>query len=262
MNLLEAFESVEAPAGTVPPERVGTAWGLISARCRRWSETPHEAHLREEAVAETLCKLVHLVKLQDGPLARIRRERGGDKTDVGHVERYLLTMLTNRLRDSLRRRTREHRVDPSHAETLPMPPDSAPSHGLELDEANRTQFRELCARGLAARLETMPKRYHENARAAWDDYWSVRFEERPFQELVAAERAACGEGVAPKTIENRIYKRHERAREHVADGLALLEAEMARDERGAVERVRAWLSSDAASCQIPEPDASEGKGTR
>lgn len=261
MNLLEAFESVEAAPGTVPAERVRTAWGLIATHCRRWAERRQERHVHEEAVSETLCKLVTLVKVQNGPLAAIRRGRGGEAADVGQVERYLLSMLTNRLRDLLRKRTRERPLEPSH-EALSTPPDSARPSGHELDEAYRAQFRELCARGLAARLEAMPERYRRDAQAAWDDYWAVRFGERPFQDLVAEESARCGPSATPKTIQNRIYKRHERAREHVAVGLALLQEKMAPDEHGAAERVRAWLSSNAASCQMTEPDASDGKGTR
>lgn len=261
MNLLEAFETVEAPRASRSAAQENEAWGVIVGFARRWADSNNLRGLRQDALSLTLTNLASQVQLGTGPLATIRRAPGRGGSELARVSGFLRRCLSNQLRSLLRERRRELLIEPSAAqERRASESDESSDEPPEFDAGeHRALFRSLCERGLGARLETMQPRYRAPALQAWNDYWSVRFGGRAFTELVALEAALSENArVASKTLDNRIYKRHERARQYVAEGLGELEG-LSEPEQKAADSIREWLGSDDASCQTPGAAASSGK---
>ena len=264
MNLLEAFIVVEAPAGTHPAPTVNAAWEAIHGWCRTKFVRDRDKNLREEALSVALESFFSSARLGDGLLAKMRRDTSRTGPELPRLQRYVRTSLRNALRTLVRASTsrRETSLDEDHPVRQPASSTSTASNAaaegdddsLVFDvERQRAVFSRLTDLGLEGRLATMPRRYHAGAREAWADYVRVKLDRHPFAELIARER----ERVAPKRVDDdalgdRLYKRHQRAREYVAAGLEAVMDDLDERDRTAAARIRNWLTSKEASCQGEE----------
>jgi DNA-directed RNA polymerase specialized sigma24 family protein len=135
-------------------------------------------------------------------------------------EAYLRTMLANKLAENYRRATRAGRrmvpLDETALARLPGPP---PDIAISSDAATaRRAFDRMLERAIVDRAP----RYREQLRADGEQLWRLATAAVAMSSLIDEESGGSTEEVARKQAQDRLFKRHERARSVLEEARAVL----------------------------------------
>lgn len=146
------------------------------------------------------------------------------RLQAGHEipnEAYLRAMLANKLKENYRRAARTgHRTVPLDEAALVEAPSAPPSFAISPDvSAARRAFDCMLARAVDDRAP----RYRDQLRADGEQLWRLATAAVAMSVLIDEETGGSADAVARKQAQDRLFKRHERARSALEEARAALD---------------------------------------